>query len=516
MKRFLLSVSILSGISVLLMAFPLLPVQTDRQKDVFTSIRAEELHNQKVAEELKTATSQIGHRLTGSENGKKAELFALNLFKKYGYADTRLEEFEVDAWRRKDVKLNLYYSGSDTLRPRPVSGTGFPNKLDPGNAGCVTIAEVVSLAHTPLQADVFARIIDLDNGLRKDFEQHHDSIKGKIILLNLGIYPKDSTLRNLHRSEKAALAMQFGAKGCIFINQVEGRILLTGTASVDGTLITIPAICICQEDGLSLRQCLKLSPVVYARVVMHNQSGNIKAGNIVATLPGTDMKSEEIILCGHLDSWDLATGAIDNGIGSFTVLEIARIFKKLNIKPRRTIRFVTFMGEEQGLLGSRAMVRERIKKNTLGQIRMVINLDMAGNTQGFNAGGRPEMEAFVKKVISDMQAVEPSFKGSFENSAGLHSDHQPFLEQGIPTLSPEGSLDPYVYKFYHSNKDDFSLVNPEHMSRCATFTAMMLYALADASSLPAKKLSEEETKAFFIKSNLKDELLLEKQWRWEK
>ena len=516
MKRLLFSILVLAGLSVLLMAFPLRALRQDKEIDIFTAIKMEEFHNQKVADELKEATRTIGHRLTGSDNGKKAEQFALDLFKKYGYSDARFEEFEVDAWSRKDVALKIYYQGSDTNAVVKGSAITVPAKLEPGNAGCITLPEVVSLAHSPVSADVFARLIDVGNGLKKDFEMHQDSIKGKIVLLNINIYPKDSTLKNLHRSEKAALAIQYGAAGCIFINQVEGRILLTGTASVDGQLISIPAVCICQEDGQSLRQCLQLAPFTYARIRMHNKSGKIKARNVVATIKGSDPAGEEIILCGHLDSWDLATGAIDNGIGSFTVMEIARVFQKLKIKPRRTIRFVTFMGEEQGLLGSRAMVKERLNNNTLSKIRAVINLDMAGNTQGFNAGGRTEMENFIKTVIADIQAVEPSFKGTIANNAGLHSDHQPFLEQGILTIEPEGSLDPYVYKFYHSNKDDFALVNPEHMSLCAMYVGMMLYALADTEHIPAQRLNDEETKAFFIKANLKDELILEKQWRWEK
>ena len=485
------------------------------QPEAFVLIAKEEMHCTKGAEALGEATRIIGHRLTGSENGKKAEQFAFDLLKKYGFKDVRFHEFEVDAWSRNKVKLNVYYSDTDTASP-PQTGQTFPAKLTPGNAGCVTNPEVVSLAHSPVKADVFAPMLDVGNGLNADFEKQKDQIPGKIVLLNLSVYPKDSTLKNLHRSEKTALAIKHGAAGCIFINNVAGRILLTGTASVNGELIPIPAVCITQEEGLNIRQCMSLSHKASARIVMSNHSGKIKARNVVATLKGSELPDEEIILCGHLDSWDLATGAIDNGIGSFTVLEIARVFEKLKLKPRRTIRFVTFMGEEQGLLGSKALVKEMMADGSINKLRYVINLDMAGNTQGFNASGRPEMEAFTKKVMSEMKAVDSSFKASYSSSAGLHSDHQPFLEQGIPIMEPEGHLDAGVYKFYHSNKDDFSLVNPEHMSRCATFTGMMVYAIADAKEIPAKRLSDEETKIFFIKAKLKEELILGGEWRWEK
>jgi carboxypeptidase Q len=482
---------------------------------IFSAIRAEESANLHVTDALRDATTHIGHRLTGSENGHKAEQFAYDLFRKYGFKDVEFHEFEVDAWSRQNVRLSLYYGEQDT-GAAPLEQNTFPAKLTSANAGCITLPEVVSLAHSPVTADVFAPVIDMGNGLKKDFERMKDSVKGKIVLLNLGIYPKDSTQKNLHRSEKTALAIQYQAVGCIFINNVEGRILLTGTASVNGKLISIPAVCITQEDGMSMRQCMKLSHLIRARISMRNHSGKIRARNVVATLQGTDLKAEAIILCGHLDSWDLATGAIDNGIGSFTVLEIARFFEKLKIKPRRTIRFITFMGEEQGLLGSRAMVEEMKKNGTLNELRYVLNLDMDGNTQGFNICGRTEMESFVKKVIADIQSIDPSFKGTFSNRAGLHSDHQPFLEQGIPILGSDGNLDKSVYKFYHSNKDEFSLVNPDHMKRCAMFTGMMLYALAEEQAIPAKKLTDSETREFLLRANLKEELQLEEMWRWEK
>ena len=89
-----------------------------------------------------------------------------------------------------------------------------------------------------------------------------------------------------------------------------------------------------------------------ARIQVQNTSDEITARNVIATVKGTDLAEEVVLVGGHLDSWDLATGALDNGIGSFTITDIARTFRKLNLAPRRTVRFVLFMGEEEGLLGS--------------------------------------------------------------------------------------------------------------------------------------------------------------------
>ena len=104
-----------------------------------------------------------------------------------------------------------------------------------------------------------------------------------------------------------------GAKGIIIINTAAGGILLTGTASVTGKLIPIPAVCIGKEDGMVLRDRCNEGKL-YSHIAMTNFSGMIKARNVIATIKGKTIPNEKVIVGGHLDSWDLATGAIDNGI----------------------------------------------------------------------------------------------------------------------------------------------------------------------------------------------------------
>jgi hypothetical protein len=217
------------------------------------------------------------------------------------------------------------------------------------------------LAHSPVSANVTAALIDVGNGLEADYQSLGDKVKGKIALIYLGILPgSPKGTASLHRSEKTAIATKYGAVGVIIINGVKNGVLLTGTASVTGKLIPIPAVCIGLENGMELKEKLKTEAQT-ASIAMTNFSGLIKARNIIATFKGTTLPNEKIIVGGHLDSWDLATGAIDNGIGSFSVIDMARTFKKLKLKNKRTVEFVLFMGEEQGLLGSKAYVAQAKK-----------------------------------------------------------------------------------------------------------------------------------------------------------
>lgn len=461
------------------------------QLTIFKKINEETLANSRAYETLEEATRTIGHRLTGSEEGAKAEEYTYNLLKGYGM-NVAYQPFEVESWSRGAIEVQI------------------------GAQGKLALVPAVTLAHSPVEANVMAEIVDMGNGVDADYEAQPGAVLGKIALVYIGTLPNSPEgTPGLHRSEKTALATKYGAIGIIIINQVDGGVLLTGTASVTGSLIPIPAVCIGKEDGMALKESLKTTKQ-FTSIKMTNQSGLINARNVIATIEGSEFPEEKIIVGGHLDSWDLATGAIDNGIGSFAVLDMARTFQALNLKPKRTVQFVMFMGEEEGLLGSRHMVNEAVANGTIDQIKYVMNQDMSGNPAGFGTGGRPEAEAFFKAVGQEIMAIDSTtFKNQVSGGAGLHSDHQPFMLQGIPYTSPNSRLDRSIYGCYHSDCDDFNLVNKEHMVNNVRFSSMMLYALANADQLPTQKLDDAATKAFLEGHDLKLKLQIGGDWRWE-
>jgi carboxypeptidase Q len=455
----------------------------------FGQLNEEVLRRGRAYETLAEASRTVGHRLTGSSNGYRAEQYAHDLLKSYGFAQVRYQPFSVEAWTRDTVTLAIAPRKSDNFRDVPV----------------------VSLAHSPVEANVSADLIDVGNGLEGDFIENRERIKGRVVLVNIGLLPPYKGSRNLHRSEKTALAIQYGAAGVVMVNTVPGQVLLTGTASVTGSLIPIPSVCVSLETGQEIRAWMKEEKLM-ALVDMKNHSRVINARNVIAMVKG--QTREKIVVGGHLDSWDLATGAIDNGIGSFSVLDLARTFRALKIKPRRTIEFVLFMGEEQGLLGSKAYINEAKAKRQLDRIRYMVNLDMTNNPRGFNASGRDEMVAFIDDLGRQIQRVDPAFANVNSNQAGLHSDHQPFLLEGIPTLTPSGSLAPNVLNCYHADCDRLDLVNKTELQNTVRYTAMLVYALANAPTLPAQRLGDTATRDFLAKQGLKNALIIGKEWRW--
>jgi len=455
----------------------------------FSRIDTEVRKNSKAYQTLGDATKSIGHRLTGSSNGEKAEEYAFQLLKSYGFTDVVYQPFEVEAWMRDTVTLSVAPGSSDNFRDVPV----------------------VSLAHSPVEAKLQGEIVDVGNGLEEDFEAIKDKIKGKIVLANIGLSGVTGK-KNLHRSEKTALAIKYGASGIIMANGAPGKILLTGTASVTGGMIAIPAVCISNDSGKELRSWLKEEGPLEAHIDMHNISKPIKARNVIATLKGKS--DEKVIIGGHLDSWDLATGAIDNGIGSFAVMDIARTFQTLKIKPERTIQFVLFMGEEQGLLGSKHFVEELKRTGSLDKVGYMMNLDMTNDPKGVNAFGREEMNGFFKTIGDAIHTVDAGYKNETSNRAGLHSDHQPFMLEGIPIAGLSGQLEPTVLQCYHADCDNFSLVNKDQLENTVRIASMYLFALATVDKLAVKKLSDIKIRDFLISQGLKQELVLGQEWRW--
>ena len=205
MKKTLLIV-LAGGTLAVIAAFTSSPTSWEKE---FLRIDTEVRQNSRAYSTLKDATQKIGHRLTGSTQGRDAEDYTYKLLKSYGFSDVKYQPFEVESWSRDTVTLSIVPESSDNFREVPV----------------------VSLAHSPIMSDLKAGIVDVGNGLEEDFETVKGKLKGKVALANIGLVGVRDK-KNLHRSEKTALAIKYGAGGIIMVNQAPGKILLTGTCAI--------------------------------------------------------------------------------------------------------------------------------------------------------------------------------------------------------------------------------------------------------------------------------------------
>jgi Iap family predicted aminopeptidase len=462
----------------------------DLPDSVFSALSAQVRQSSDGFERLSRFCRETGHRLTGSANGQKAEEWMLRTFREKGLERTEFFPFPIRTWKRSSCRLEIVPHNSDNFVP----------------------IKAVSLANTPSASGMW-NIVDGGDGLDADLRPLAAKIKGNCLLINLDLVRKDSGRQNLHRAEKVSLALRYGAASVLFVHPKEGDMVLTGTASLDGIPVEIPALCISGREGREVRQWMK-EQALMAAMEVNNEISEGKARNVIAVLEAPVPTNETILVCGHLDSWDLGTGAVDNGIGSFTIPDIAGALRQQQKYLKRNVVFLLTMGEEQGLLGSRALAAQWLKEGKLKDLKAVVNLDMTGNPLSVNDFDWPEAEGFFigsDKLIARNYA---GFTGKRSHSPGLHSDHQPFMLEGIPSFSMNSSMPDSVYACYHADCDNIQLVKDFYMGNSALAHSLLIMDLASRRDLGFKRMKPKKLVKWLKTHRLKEKLEISGEWKW--
>lgn len=418
---------------------------------------------------LEELTSNIGARVTGTAAGEKAEAFAYEQFKRFGYADARYQPFSFHAWTRGPLSLE-------------VDGR---------------FIAAAALGHTPARAELKAELIDIGNGNPEDYARAQHKVRGKIVLAYSGKLPGTAKeIATLPRYEKLVLARQHGAIAAIFINTAAGNNIGVGTGiTMSATEAPLAAVVIGREDGMALKARLAEAPLPVS-LSMTNSLFQSTPRNVVAILEGADLAEEHIVFGAHLDSWDLATGALDNGVGTVTVLEVARALKAAGYRPRRTIHFVLYMGEEQGMHGSRAHAAHLAHTGLLAKVKYMFNTDMSIDPLAFNLWGFPAEETFYQELADSIREYIPAFEGRVVSRPMPGGDSDPYQRRGIPILYLNGRLTPELLACQHADCDTLDIVGRDELRNTVRISAHALKSLADADELPAQVLKGEALEAY--------------------
>jgi Iap family predicted aminopeptidase len=253
-----------------------------------------------------------------------------------------------------------------------------------------------------------------------------------------------------------------------------------------------PTAFIAREDYLQLLRLNEAgSPVEIELNLQPSFSGKaVEVYNTVAEITGTDKPDEVVILGAHLDSWDLGTGATDNGTGSMAVLEAARALQKLGVQPKRTIRFVLFSGEEQGLNGSKAYVQAH--KDELAKISGVLVHDSGtGRVETVGLMGNYNVKETMDRALYSLAESAGLTETSLRSEGG--SDHVPFDAAGVPAFWC--MQDPADYdKTHHSQADVLDRVRWDDLTQGAEVLAVFGYNVAELPDLLPRKPKAEEKK----------------------
>jgi hypothetical protein len=397
----------------------------------------------------------IGPRLTGSENYAHAVAWAQEKFRSLGLTNVHTESFTMPATWEPEVPA-IGRIVTPRVQQLHIYSLGWsPSTPSSGIKGTVTYLKSMTVEGVEAQKDTLAgHIVLIDKKSYEDQPAFSQILKALDRLSKLGI---------------KALLLAGGPNG------TESATALTA----DGSILSFPAAEIGAEDTSLIQRLLDHGPVSVEFSFKNRIRKNVKVDNVVAEIPGRDLPNEVVIVGGHLDSWHPATGAQDNGTGAATVLDVARAIKASANPPRRTMRFLLFGGEEQGILGSTAYVREH--KNDMATIDCVLISDTgAQRAKGWYVMGRDDEKDALRNVEPLLAGLgsgdtTPSVEFLFQ------TDHISFDLLGVPTLVLWNDVDKY-FKLHHKASDSFDSVNQADLNQGVATTAATAYAIADSSA----------------------------------
>ena len=413
---------------------------------------------------LRALCDGIGGRVTGTPAFERALQWGLDGFKEAGVA-ARIERFSL---------RNGWQAGPASVR---VEG---PFAFSP---------KVTSWGWSPACDGTFA-IVDGGDGSEAALAALGTRAKGAFVYLRSAPMTTVEALfgEYFDTARQTVQLKALGAAGLIAQSTRPHQLLYRhlDPSLPEGEVASMPELQIAREDGDRLARILQEGPA-RARITLANQvSGPIQAGNVVAELPGTDLKDEIVLIGAHLDSWELGTGALDDGCNAAMVMELARLFRAADLHPRRTVRFVLFGGEEQGMLGSEAYVAAHGAE--LGRTRAVVIYDEGtGRVTGFSTGGRKDWHPALEAALAPLGDTAPR---AHTDDAFTGTDNYDFLAQGIPTLVANQDWIDYLPS-YHAESDTFDKVDARVLRDQTAEAAVLLWGLANAPQLPGRQTRPE-------------------------
>ncbi len=406
---------------------------------------------------LKYLCKNIGPRLSGSPEAAAAVEYTRQVMDSMGLDSVWLEPVMVPHWYRGKQEKGFIIGAEE------LSVTALGNAVGTGPAG--REGEVIEV-----------------KGLKEVEELGEEKIKGKIVFYNR---PMDPTEFNTfaaysgaadQRGLGPAIAAKYGAIAVIVrslsisINDFPH----TGSTKYQPLIPKIPAFGISTLDAEMLSTRLKNKPKTRVYLESHcQQLKDAPSFNVIGELRGTEKPDETFVVCGHLDSWDLGEGAHDDGAGCVQALEAIRILKHLNLRPKRTIRVVMFMNEENGLRGGRKFA-ENVKKNK-ENIFGAIEADMGGFApRGFTCTGTKEQITQLQELI---KYLEP-WGVTYLKSGWGGVDISPLQSYGTVLfgLVPETQL---YFDYHHSAADRLETVNPRELHLGAAALATIWYYIGE-------------------------------------
>ncbi len=404
----------------------------------------------------------IGHRLSGSESLDRAIQWALQTMKAEGAENVRGEKVMIPRWVRGEESAVM-------LEPRH-------HRL-----GMLGLGGSVATPPEGITAEVVA-VRD-----KEHLDELGDAVRGKIVLFNYAMPPYTeergtsygSTVR--YRSNGAVWAAEHGAVAAL-VRSVTARSMHTphtGAMRYGDADRKIPSAAVTIEDAESIARLCESGQKVVVRLKMDAKThDDVESANAIGELLGREKPDEIVVIGGHIDSWDVGTGAHDDGGGCVIAMEAINLLRKLDLRPRRTIRVVLFTNEENGLRGGRAYAEDH--KDELSKHVAAIESDsgvFAPRGYGVSINDEARQALAVKQLADIVSLLEP-IGANRATSGGGGADIGPMGPAGVPTLGHEVDMSRY-FDYHHTPADTLDKVDPQELSKNVAALAVVAYVLAD-------------------------------------
>jgi len=408
--------------------------------------------------------NNIGPRLSGSAQAAKAVEYVAGELRAVG-CEVQLERVMVPHWVRGEETAAL---------------TQFPGQAENTTQKIVLCALGPSVP-TPANG-IEANVIAVPNfdALKS---MPRDKVAGKIVLFN---YPFDKQMAAegrgneaygeavVYRSDGPSAAARQGAVACLIrsVGGADYRLPHTGLTDYAGDAPKIPAGAVTAEDADLIADLVRQGPVKMKLVLTPQTLPDVESANVIGDIKGSEHPEQVIIVSGHLDSWDLGTGAIDDAAGVAVSMEAANLIQKLGLKPKRTIRVVAWMNEENGSAGSKQYAKDYGKENHFAAMETDGG---AGHPLGLNIKGKAE----VKKMLAPVAAIlQQSGAGTLNLVEHCGADIEPLEKAGVPAFSPIQDSR-FYFNYHHTAADTLDKIAPKELAENSAVVAVVAYALAN-------------------------------------
>jgi carboxypeptidase Q len=445
-----------------------------------------------LAENLRYLTDTIGGRVSGSEAADKAVGWAVEAFRRAGVDEVGTEKFRIPVgWAEGRTRVEV-------LAPEP-----FPVRL-------------VSTGWSPATpaGGITGNIVDVGDGDEAGFAKAGDAANRAIVLVHSKILVTWGDLTREYDLAPGiiARAMKAGAAAIFWMSTRPNMLLYRHTSTVDGKLEALPQAIVAREDALRIARFLAAGQAVRVHFDMPNRvSGPAESENVVAEIRGSEKPDDFVLLGAHLDSWELGTGALDDGCSAAMVIDAARVLRASGSLPRRSIRFVLFTGEEQGMLGSWAYAKAH--RDELDHMVAAVIFDSGdGRVTGYSLGGRRDALAEARQELEPLRQLGVK---ELTLDAGADTDGFDFLLEGVPTLVANQDPDDYMLN-HHAFSDTYDKVNIPALKKQGAIAALTAYALANSERRIAARQTRAQVGELLKKTGLEQEMKTLGLWSaWE-